>query len=229
MRTRVIQGSNLRAKFAAGEMPQDLDQLSGNELEIGGKPDGFPVTDDDVLYWNWLAPGGYGDPLTRDPELVLADVAAGAVSPQAADDDYAVKLDPEGGVDAEATAKLRERRLLERLRAAGAERDSLAPAREAPPGAADSIGDAYLIDRDAGAFRCHRCATDLGPLAANPKQRMAMVQRPTRSLNPAWPDPAKFVDDEVVWRDFCCPGCGVRLATEVAYPDEAPFQELRLD
>ena len=42
-------------------------------------------------------------------------------------------------------------------------------------------------------------------------------------------DPAGFVDQEVVWRDFCCPGCGVRLATEVAYPGEAPFQELRLD
>ena len=42
-------------------------------------------------------------------------------------------------------------------------------------------------------------------------------------------NPAKFVDDEVVWRDFCCPGCGVRLATEVAYPGEAPFHELRLD
>ena len=69
-RTRVIQGSDLRARFAAGEMPQDLDELKGNELDIGGKPDGFPVGDDDVLYWNWLAPGGYGDPLTRDPEKV---------------------------------------------------------------------------------------------------------------------------------------------------------------
>ncbi|HEX3238634.1 MAG TPA: hydantoinase B/oxoprolinase family protein, partial [Solirubrobacterales bacterium] len=229
METRVVQGSDLRARFARGEMPQDLDELGGTEMEVAGKGDGFPVSDDDVLYWNWLAPGGYGDPLTRDPEAVLADVAAGAVSPQAADDLYAVKLDGSGGIDAEATAKLRERRLLERLRECGAEREQLAPPVEPAAEGAQPIGDAYLIDREAGVLRCHHCSTDLGPLAANAKERMAVLERPLRSLSPSHPDPAKFVDQEVVWRDYCCPGCGVRLATETAYPGEAPFQELRLD
>ena len=87
----------------------------------------------------------------------------------------------------------------------------------------------YLIDREAGVLRCHNCATDLGPLAANAKERMAMRERPLQTIKPGAPDPAKFVDDEVVWRDFCCPGCGVRLATETAYPGDAPFQELSLD
>jgi N-methylhydantoinase B/acetone carboxylase, alpha subunit len=226
MVTRVIQGSDLRRRFAAGEMPQDLDELDGNELDVGGKGDGFPVTDDDVLYWNWLAPGGYGDPMTRDPDAVLADVADGAVSDWAAEEIYAVRL-KDGVADHEATAKLRERRMLERLREAGAEREELAPVKETPEGA-EAFGDAYLIDRDAGVLRCHRCATDLGPLEANSKERMAVLERPTKSLSPSHPDPAKFVDDEVVWRDYCCPGCGVRLATEVGYPGEAPFQELRL-
>jgi N-methylhydantoinase B len=228
MVTRVIQGSNLREKFAAGEMPQDLDSLTGTELEIGGKPDGFPVGDDDVLYWNWLAPGGYGDPLTRDPESVREDVASGAISAWAADDVFAVKLAADGNVDPEATEKKRERKLLERLRDCGAERDTLAPRVEVPAGA-ESFADAYLIDRDAGHFRCHRCSTDLGPLAGNPKLEMAMRERPTESLKPSYPDPAGFVDDEVVFRDFCCPGCGVRLATETAYPGAAPFHELQLD
>ncbi|MGE5407461.1 MAG: hydantoinase B/oxoprolinase family protein, partial [Syntrophothermus sp.] len=228
MVTRVIQGSDVRRRFAAGELPQDLDALGGTELELGGKPDGFPVADDDVLYWNWLGPGGYGDPLTRDPEAVVADVAAGAVSPRTADDLYAVKLDDDGAVDAEATRKLRERRMLERLRECGAEREELVP-EAAPPEGAESFGDAYLVDREAGVLRCFRCATDLGPLEGNAKERMAMRERPTRSLKAGYPDPARFVDDEVVFRDFCCPGCGVRLATETAYPGEALFQELRLD
>ena len=55
--------------------------------------------------------------------------------------------------------------------------------------------------------------------------RAADLARSTRPI----PDPAKFVDDEVVFREFCCPGCGVRLATETAYPGDAPFHELRLD
>ena len=35
-----------------------------------------------------------------------------------------------------------------------------------------------------------------------------MRERPTSSLKPGYPDPAKFVDQEVVFRDFCCPGVG---------------------
>jgi len=104
----------------------------------------------------------------------------------------------------------------------------VAPAVEVAEGA-ETIGDAYLIDRDEGAFRCHRCATSLGPLDGNPKLAMASRELPTRSLDPGYPDPARFVDDEVVFREFCCPGCGVRLASETGYPGEAPFHELRLD
>ena len=37
--------------------------------------------------------GGYGDPLERDPQLVLEDVIEGLVSPQAARDVYGVLLD----------------------------------------------------------------------------------------------------------------------------------------
>ena len=126
MVTRVIQGSDLRAKFAAGEMPQDLDELGGTELQIGGKPDGFPVGDDDVLYWNWLAPGGYGDPLTRDPDEVIADLRSGAISPHEAGEVYCVRLDARGqGArprgDGE-TARAQAARTAARLRG-GARRD----------------------------------------------------------------------------------------------------------
>lgn len=228
MQTRVIQGSDLRQRFAAGELPQDLDALAGEELDLGGKGDGFPVTDDDVLYWNWLAPSGYGDPLTRDPEEVAADLAAGAISPAGVDHFYGVRFDDQRKVDHERTAGYRERKLLERLRECGAEREQLAPA-VAVAADAETIGDVYLVDRADGVLRCHKCATDLGPLAANAKERMAMRERPLPSLKPGAPDPGRFVDDEVLWRDFCCPGCGVRLATETAYPGEAPFQELSLD
>ena len=50
--------------------------------------------------------GGWGDPLERDPSLVLADVRDGYVSRQAAEKVYGVAIH-EGKVDEEATAKLR--------------------------------------------------------------------------------------------------------------------------
>ena len=53
--------------------------------------------------------GGWGDPLERDPALVLRDVLNEFVSPDAAREDYGVVLtgDPPA-VDADATTALRE-------------------------------------------------------------------------------------------------------------------------
>jgi N-methylhydantoinase B len=51
--------------------------------------------------------GGYGDPLTREAELVARDVAAGLVSVARAGEVYGVVLH-EGAVDVAATARLRQ-------------------------------------------------------------------------------------------------------------------------
>ena len=54
--------------------------------------------------------GGYGDARRRDPELVLAEVRDGLLSPDAARRDYGVALTADGqSVDAHATARLRDR------------------------------------------------------------------------------------------------------------------------
>jgi N-methylhydantoinase B len=53
--------------------------------------------------------GGFGDPAERDPVLVARDVADGLVSREAARDDYRVALAADGGLDCEATARLRAR------------------------------------------------------------------------------------------------------------------------
>jgi len=52
--------------------------------------------------------GGYGDAGRRDPQLVLAEVRDGLLSPEAARRDYGVAIAPDGrSVDAQATARLR--------------------------------------------------------------------------------------------------------------------------
>jgi N-methylhydantoinase B len=69
----------------------------------------FPLMGEDALYVRWNGGGGYGDPLERPPEAVLADCRAGVVSRAAAVHIYGVVLD-EGaqGVDAQATAARRQ-------------------------------------------------------------------------------------------------------------------------
>jgi N-methylhydantoinase B len=51
--------------------------------------------------------GGLGDPFTREPDAVAADVAARKVSRDAAARDYGVVLTASGDVDVEATARVR--------------------------------------------------------------------------------------------------------------------------
>ena len=54
--------------------------------------------------------GGYGDPLERDPALVLDDVREGRVSAAGARDDYGVIIDGRGGIGDGATQAARRAR-----------------------------------------------------------------------------------------------------------------------
>ncbi|MSO65342.1 MAG: hydantoinase B/oxoprolinase family protein [Alphaproteobacteria bacterium] len=64
-----------------------------------------------------MMPGGsgYGDPFLRDPELVRRDARFGFVSREGAERDYGVVIGA-GGVDVEATARLRRTRQRENVR-----------------------------------------------------------------------------------------------------------------
>ncbi len=66
--------------------------------------------------WEYIAGGaGYGDPLDRDPEMVLADVLDGKVSPGVAREGYGVVLTAErAAVDEPATKDCREARRRDR-------------------------------------------------------------------------------------------------------------------
>jgi N-methylhydantoinase B len=77
----------------------------GSEEWLPAKCDGVSVEVGDVLYFNTWGGGGWGDPLERDAELVLADVNRGLVSAEGAKR-YGVVVKG-GSVDAGATDKLR--------------------------------------------------------------------------------------------------------------------------
>jgi N-methylhydantoinase B len=65
----------------------------------------------DVASFRTGGGGGYGDPLTRDPERVLADVVGGYVTSEAAEALYGVVLTADGaGVDVDRTKERRDSR-----------------------------------------------------------------------------------------------------------------------
>lgn len=72
------------------------------------RPKGFQVVPaGERLIVEMPGGGGYGDPVTRDPHLVAADVRSGLISLETAERDYQVRLRIDGAVDATATAELR--------------------------------------------------------------------------------------------------------------------------
>ena len=96
------------------------DGLNGAVTTRPGKPDaedwpskftGFVLQADDVMRIVTPSSGGYGDPLERDPEVVLSDVLDGFTTLELAERDYGVVIDAESlAVDSDATGRLRGER-----------------------------------------------------------------------------------------------------------------------
>ncbi|MBV8703823.1 MAG: hydantoinase B/oxoprolinase family protein [Acetobacteraceae bacterium] len=87
-------------------------RADGTEERLHSKCDRIPVAPGDVLHFNTWGGGGWGDPLKREPGKVAKDAERGLVTAEGARR-YGVVLGPDG-VDAHATAALRERMARER-------------------------------------------------------------------------------------------------------------------
>ena len=73
-----------------------------------GKVAGFALSDGDIVVMETAGGGGYGDPLERDPEKVLKDVALGYLSADEAFRRDGVSISPNLRIDLETTRKKRE-------------------------------------------------------------------------------------------------------------------------
>jgi N-methylhydantoinase B len=85
----------------------------GTQEVLPAKCEGIKVKEGDLLHFNTWGGGGWGDPLLRDPELVLADIEKKLVSKEGAIK-YGLVLLENGSLDEEATISLREKLKLER-------------------------------------------------------------------------------------------------------------------
>ena len=81
----------------------------GVRREVPARAIGVPVRKGEVFVMTTSGGGGLGDPFTRDPDAVAADVAARKVSRAAAAEQYGVVLTPGGEVDIDATEAMRGR------------------------------------------------------------------------------------------------------------------------
>lgn len=79
----------------------------GRWESFGPKPGLMRMTSRDVFAVTWQGGGGWGDPLDRDPAAVRADIISGAISKEACETIYGVRMAGEE-VDQQATQQLRK-------------------------------------------------------------------------------------------------------------------------
>jgi N-methylhydantoinase B len=216
-----LRQARLDAGAANGDLPLPFGAIAGEPVRLGAKVEEFELYAGDVWQYAFQGGGGFGDPLLRPPELIVTDVAAGAVSLERAEAVYGV-VPSNGGYDAAATEQRRLQLRRERLaRAAAPSR----PVSEAPPpgpaAARRPVGPQLFvrIDGTAAEVECG-CGFRFGPAAENWKFAAASLPHdpcPVAALHP---------DLEIV--DYLCPGCGVIHAVEVLERGSDPPQDMRL-
>ena len=95
----IIHDSDVAQKYAESDLPliledvgkpMDLDSLGGKVQILAAKQDELPLMPGDVVQYTWQGGGGYGDPLQRKIEEVIADVDIGYVSAERAEKIYGV-------------------------------------------------------------------------------------------------------------------------------------------
>jgi N-methylhydantoinase B len=161
-----------------------------------------------VVLYTWQGGGGYGDPLDRDEQRVVDDVALGIISEDRARDIYGVPGDREA---------------LRAARLDGAE----PPLSRGGPSAGEPLSHltASLIlarGRDGLQLQC-TCGRTLGPAAGSWREGCA-----TRRLSDADLPRGVVVHRTLELVQYLCPGCGRQHGIEVAERGAPPLEDMRL-
>ncbi|MFB6229284.1 MAG: hydantoinase B/oxoprolinase family protein [Halobacteriales archaeon] len=169
------------------------------------------LDDDDVHHVRLPGSGGYGDPLERDPESVVEDVAQERITPETARSVYCVPVDDDGEITA-SVEEAREERYRERLERAGPPADT--------PDTGDTDPTPYRLGANVAVevteegthyATCENCGTAVGRADDHWKDETAISEEPLSAAGEATDG-----SEEYSLRTFLCPDCGVILDTEVA-------------
>jgi N-methylhydantoinase B len=85
------------------------------------------------------------------------------------------------------------------------------------------------VDPDSGIAVCAECNESLGSIDENLKQSLVVNERPIADAGPYYDDPDRFVSEEMVFREYYCPGCGTRHYVSSARPGDEHLSEVEID
>ncbi len=215
------QGSDIHWLFEHGTMPAELSEVKGELVLI---PPAYlgKLGPADVWGRQNSGGGGFGDPILRDPELVLQDFRNNLVSKEAALENYGVILsgDKKPAIDAEATEK--QRAGIKASRKTGFAHTQLPVTDELITAAAVKHGhgqqalNEYLnLKEDDGRkmAACSHCGHSLGEVSRDGQLSVLSHEGPIREAG-RQVDPY-HKDGKFLFRQICCPSCLTLLDTEI--------------
>jgi N-methylhydantoinase B len=227
-RMLIWRGTRTRKLLSAGVIPQSHEEAEAERVELLPPRTVAHQQQDDVFVLEVCGGAGYGDPLERDPEKVLDDVASKLSSAQTAAGVYGVILADDGAIDRSRTATTRHELLAARLGAA-ASSDQAAAKAGADTEPLLRVGEYLHVVRVEGraTFACAACGTELGGVGDNYKDSSTLHTKAIQEAGP-FADPAASIDATIEFREFSCPGCGVLFDAEVARQEDPPLWDVQL-
>jgi N-methylhydantoinase B len=182
----------------------------------------YPLRNDDILHVRSSGGGGFGDPLTRDPQAVLLDVQEGLVSLEVARDVFGTVFEDDNNAHVDVTRTEEARKAVRDRRLSSAKRPLAAtrlPRRKPGGPKAERLSEA-LVSFQSGSGTdvcCRECGETLGA-GDSPtwKTRVGAIERSARNIGGA----PYTTGEKVVIREFICSSCGTMLEVETAHADD---------
>lgn len=204
----------------AQELPRDFSSIKAKKTDNirHGVTD---ITENDILYQRHSGGGGYGDPLDREPELVLKDVLNGLVTNGPARDVYGVVLDLDSKrVDSEATHRLRLSIRQNRLN--GKRLKVKTSVRRNIPSTGSRINEYLQVADSKGTtfVQCTWCGENICPSDGNWKEHVI-----SRKSSPTVSGPFRKDSGLFFLLEFFCPGCATVLDVDVVLKDDPPLYD----
>jgi N-methylhydantoinase B len=214
-RSIVVRHSDIARQFTESRIPLEIGDVGGEHEELPWKAAARDVEAGDVVEGLFPSTAGYGDPLLRAPEEVLADVNSRVLDVADAMRVYGVTLTAEG-VDQPATRA--RRTAMRRDRLGGREPGDLVTA----PDGAVAVGEMLHLVK--GRWWCN--GADLGDCSSNYKDAAVTVETPASAIGREFQTPFAAVADRVVYREYICPVTGYRIDTELSLRTQSPLHDI---
>ena len=223
VQTVIKRKSNIKKFFQQGKLPTTLAEFEGELLVLPAKAV-LQLNEGDVLQQTACGGAGYGDPLDRNPELVVKDITNGLVSLPCAKELYGVVTDSNLKLDMEKTSKQREEMKEKRCQRVR----SVSPVFE-PGELGRAIGEYLEIIQQEGIkkIRCRKCRHVICDTKENYKYHIPMAEflltRAGPLVNPY------EVSKRFILREFYCSGCATMVAVELNFKDAEIIWDIEIE